>query len=285
MHKPRGGGVVGGCLSALGVLALVLFVGVVASVNCVNHERRVEVAAANAARAQLMPSVEQPPAPVEPPQPYPLLASEMGAEFKKNELAAETKYAHLRRTVLGVVANVRVPGVGDPYVAIGDGLLESLRCSFDKDDARQFMALESGQLALVSGVVRGRVLHSVVLDECALVGVLTDAESEAVALSMFKCMGEIWEEKVPELRKKGELTDEREQGMRKLTESFETMSIETATERKLPLFRCDDMRIRSLVACEFSKADPKPEECSEPTMKHYSASVKKLDQEYKRKAK
>lgn len=97
-------------------------------------------------------------------------ANQVIADYRNNEVAADAKYNGKTVRVRGVVQEVGVDVLNQPYVSLGGrGGLESVQCTFPESAKASLMHLSKGRVATVQGVITGKTIGIVSLDHAVLV--------------------------------------------------------------------------------------------------------------------
>jgi len=97
-------------------------------------------------------------------------ASELYADYKANQVAADTKYKGKTVEVTGTINNIGKDILDTPYVALNAGdILSVVQCMFDKSDSAQLATLAKDTRITLTGKVKGEVIMNVLLDNCSIV--------------------------------------------------------------------------------------------------------------------
>jgi tRNA_anti-like len=156
-----------GCLSVLGVLALIAVVvnqgGGLKELERVGREAREEREAADRAsgaeavreQSQSLPEIS---------------AFELATRYDSNEIAADQSFKGKEFIVTGVVDNVGKDITDEMYVALAgpEGSIRGVQCFFSEDHAKQLASLSKGQHVRLKGEVSGLMMNVLVKD-CRIV--------------------------------------------------------------------------------------------------------------------
>jgi len=97
-------------------------------------------------------------------------ASELYADYKANQVSADTKYKGKTIEVSGTINSIGKDILDTPYVSLNAGdILSTVQCMFDKSDSAQLASLAKDTRITLSGKVRGEVIMNVLLDNCSIV--------------------------------------------------------------------------------------------------------------------
>ena len=97
-------------------------------------------------------------------------ASELYADYKANQVAADTKYKGKTIEVSGTINSIGKDILDTPYVSLNAGdILSTVQCMFDKSDSTQLGTLAKDTRITLTGKVRGEVIMNVLLDNCSIV--------------------------------------------------------------------------------------------------------------------
>ncbi len=97
-------------------------------------------------------------------------ASELYADYKANQVAADTKYKGKTVEVSGTINSIGKDILDTPYVSLNAGdILSTVQCMFDKSDSAQLATLAKDTRITLTGKVRGEVIMNVLLDNCSIV--------------------------------------------------------------------------------------------------------------------
>jgi len=97
-------------------------------------------------------------------------ASEIYADYKANQVAADTKYKGKTIEVSGTINSIGKDILDTPYVSLNAGdILSTVQCMFDKGDSAQLATLAKDTRIVLTGKVRGQVIMNVLLDNCSIV--------------------------------------------------------------------------------------------------------------------
>lgn len=97
-------------------------------------------------------------------------ASELYADYKANQVAADTKYKGKTVEVTGTISNIGKDILDTPYVSLSGGeILSVVQCMFDKSDQTQLGTLSKDTRITLTGKVRGQVITNVLLDNCVII--------------------------------------------------------------------------------------------------------------------
>ncbi|MEK7995079.1 MAG: hypothetical protein AAB403_14835 [Planctomycetota bacterium] len=96
-------------------------------------------------------------------------ATDLFADYKANEIAADQKYKGRVLQVTGTVDSIAKDITGTMYVTLkGDEFIGSIQCLFDDAHANQLAGLQRGMKVSVKGKCGGKIMN-VLLNGCVLV--------------------------------------------------------------------------------------------------------------------
>lgn len=97
-------------------------------------------------------------------------ASQLSADYKANQVAADAKYKGKTVEVTGTISSIGKDILDTPYVTLsGSDVLSSVQCMFDKSDADQLATLAKDTRITLTGKVKGEMVINVLLDNCSIV--------------------------------------------------------------------------------------------------------------------
>jgi len=96
-------------------------------------------------------------------------AAELSADYKANQVAADTKYKGKIIQVTGTISNIGKDILDTPYVSLNTGdIITGVQCMFDKSDQSQLATLAKDTRITLQGKVKGELMN-VLLDNCSIV--------------------------------------------------------------------------------------------------------------------
>ena len=99
---------------------------------------------------------------------YKVTASTLFAEYKANEVAADTKYKGKVVIVSGVIQDIGKDVMDEAYIVIGgQGFLDGVQCTFTESQNASVARLAKGQSVTVKGEVSGK-MGNVLVSKCSL---------------------------------------------------------------------------------------------------------------------
>ena len=92
----------------------------------------------------------------------------VAARFEANEVAAERDYKGKVGAVLGVVTDIGVDIMGEPFLILdGDQSPYGVQCGFGRENREAIAALHKGETVSVQGAFGGKIMH-VQMTDCAI---------------------------------------------------------------------------------------------------------------------
>lgn len=99
---------------------------------------------------------------------YRVTADALFAEFKENEVAADTKYKGKIVVVSGVIQDIGKDVMDQAYIVLGGGgFLDGVQCTFTESQNTSIGSLTKGESVSVKGEVSGK-MGNVLITKCSL---------------------------------------------------------------------------------------------------------------------
>lgn len=107
----------------------------------------------------------------EPIEAMKVTSSQLSADYKANEVAADAKYKGKLVEIIGTVEDIGKDVLDNAYVTFALGqyeIINKVQCFFEKADESQLLELQQGERVTLRGTVKGGSFN-VIVDECRLV--------------------------------------------------------------------------------------------------------------------
>ena len=146
-------------LSLVGIIILAIIFG---SVSAAQNSTKVNGQKSSSAQSNQNTAVQQTPA-------MQVTATQLAADYKANQVAADAKYKGKVIEVSGTIDTIGEDIMNNPYVSLDDGdIITSVQCSFNQSDQAQLASLQKGAQINLEGTVQGDVVE-VSLNNCSIV--------------------------------------------------------------------------------------------------------------------
>lgn len=93
-------------------------------------------------------------------------AANVLAQYDSNAVKADEIFKNNNTYVTGRITDIGKDIMDNPYITIGDYKFSSVQCMFSKNSTSKLMNLQKGQVVLLKGICKGKLMN-VLLRDCS----------------------------------------------------------------------------------------------------------------------